>query len=32
VRFDEPLVITMNGKTNRGVIFKPGAEPNGEPT
>jgi CheY-like chemotaxis protein len=25
LRFDEPLVITMNGKTNRGVIFKPGA-------
>ncbi len=25
VRFDEPLVITMNGKTNQGVILKPGA-------
>jgi CheY-like chemotaxis protein len=25
LRFDEPLVITMNGKTNRGVILKPGA-------
>ena len=27
VRFDEPLVITMHGKTNRGVVFKPGREP-----
>jgi CheY-like chemotaxis protein len=25
LRFDEPLVITMNGKTNQGVVFKPGA-------
>ncbi len=24
LRFDEPLVITMNGKTNQGVILKPG--------
>jgi hypothetical protein len=24
LRLDEPLVITMNGKSNRGVIYKPG--------
>ena len=24
LRFAEPLVITMNGKTNQGVILKPG--------
>jgi CheY-like chemotaxis protein len=24
LRFDEPLVVKMNGKRNRGVIFKPG--------
>jgi len=29
LRFDEPLVITMNGKTNRGVVFKPGANGGG---
>jgi hypothetical protein len=27
LRFDRPLVITMNGKTNRGVVFKPGMAP-----
>jgi CheY-like chemotaxis protein len=25
LRFDEPIVVMMNGKTNQGVIFKPGA-------
>jgi hypothetical protein len=30
VRFDEPLIITMHGKTNRGVVFKPGRAPSGE--
>jgi CheY-like chemotaxis protein len=25
LRFDEPLVVKMDGKRNRGVIFKPGA-------
>jgi hypothetical protein len=27
VRLDEPLVVVMHGKTNRGVIFKPGCAP-----
>ena len=27
LRFDEPIVVTMNGRTNQGVIFKPGAGP-----
>ena len=27
LRLDEPLVIMMDGKKNRGVIFKPGAAP-----
>ena len=27
LRFDQPLVVMMNGKKNRGVIFKPGAAP-----
>ena len=27
LRFDEPLVVTMHGQTNRGVVFKPGAAP-----
>jgi hypothetical protein len=26
VRLDEPLVIKMNGRTNEGVIFKPGRD------
>jgi hypothetical protein len=28
LRFDEPLIVTMHGQTNRGVVFKPGAGPN----
>ncbi len=27
LRFDQPLIVTMNGKTNEGVILKPGASP-----
>ena len=27
LRFDRPLIVTMNGKTNEGVILKPGAKP-----
>ncbi len=27
LRFDRPLTITMNGKNNRGMIGRPGAEP-----
>jgi hypothetical protein len=27
LRFDEPLVVAMDGRRNRGVIFKPGAAP-----
>ncbi|MDX1390622.1 MAG: histidine kinase, partial [Acidobacteriota bacterium] len=27
LRFEDPLVVMMNGKENRGVIFKPGAAP-----
>jgi hypothetical protein len=30
LRFPEPLVVTMNGRTNQGVIFKPGAGPEAE--
>jgi hypothetical protein len=27
LRFDEPLVVVMNGMTREGMIFKPGMEP-----
>jgi len=30
VRLERPLHIVMNGKTNRGVILKPGRDTNGQ--
>jgi CheY-like chemotaxis protein len=30
LRFDQPLVVVMNGSKSQGVIFKPGMEPGGK--